>query len=188
MKLIVGLGNPGKEYENTRHNIGFMVIDNYLQTKNATWQEKFNSLYTILTINNEKVYFLKPLTYMNLSGLAVREIVNYFKIELKDILIIHDDLDLPVGAFRIKTNSSAGGHNGIKSIIENLHTNSLARLKIGISKNNLENTKDYVLGHFSSNEKSIFEKNMSIYHDIISDFLVYDIAKIMNKYNRRKVE
>ena len=100
MKLIIGLGNPGKEYENTRHNIGFMVLDNYLY--NANWQKKFKGLYTYISINNEKVYFLKPETYMNLSGEAVREIVNFFKIKPENILVIHDDLDLEFGKIRIK--------------------------------------------------------------------------------------
>ena len=120
MKLIVGLGNPGKEYENTRHNIGFMVVDNYLSVSNVNWQLKFNGLYTNIIINNEKVHFLKPSTYMNLSGRAIKECSNFFKIDVKDILIIHDDLDLPLGKYRLKTNSSAGGHNGIKSVIEEL--------------------------------------------------------------------
>ena len=118
MKLIVGLGNPGKEYENTRHNIGFMILDNYL--KDAVWTNKYKGLVTTLNINNDKVIFLKPVTYMNLSGESVREIVNFYKINIEDILIIHDDLDLSLGKIRIKKNSSDGGHNGIKSIINNL--------------------------------------------------------------------
>ena len=112
MKLIVGLGNPGKEYENTRHNIGFMVLDYYADNNN--WKEKWNSLYTELNMNGEKILLIKPLTYMNLSGHAVIQFINFYKIELKDILIIQDDLDLAVGKYRLKTNSSNGGHNGIK--------------------------------------------------------------------------
>jgi len=181
MKLIIGLGNPGKEYDNTRHNIGFMVLDNYLE--NITWHQKFNALYTILNINNEKVYFIKPQTYMNLSGNSVIEFVNFFKIENKDILVIHDDLDLPTGNYRVKINSSAGGHNGIKSIIERLGTNSFARLKIGISHNLDYDTKNYVLGHFNKEEQEILNKNYKIYNDIINSFIKYDITKVMNDYN-----
>jgi len=181
MKLIIGLGNPGKEYENTRHNIGFMIIDNYL--KNSTWQNKFNSLYTTEVINNEKVIFIKPQTYMNLSGNSVIEFVNFYKIDSKDILVIQDDLDLPFGKIRIKINSSAGGHNGIKSIIDRLGTNTFARLKIGISHNTNGDSKDYVLGKFSNEELKTINALYSMTKSIIEDFIKDDIKKVMNDYN-----
>ncbi len=207
MKLIIGLGNPGKEYANTRHNIGFMVLDNYLSNNawqninlsninsklvenvinninnSITWQEKFNALYTTVIINNEKVIFLKPMTYMNLSGNAVRDFKNFYKIEPENILIIHDDLDLPFGKFRIKINSSAGGHNGIKSIIKELGTNSFARLKIGIGKNIKTDTKDFVLSKFNKEELTSLENKYNIFNNIINDFLTQDITKLMNDYN-----
>lgn len=181
MKLIVGLGNPGKDYENTRHNIGFMILDNYL--KKCTWQKKFNAEYTTTSINGEKVILVKPMTYMNLSGDAVVEFVNYFKINAQDVLVIQDDLDLPFGKYRIKTNSSDGGHNGIKSIINRLGTNSFARLKIGISHNANGDTKDYVLGKFNKEQINELENLYSIFNNIIEDFTQYDIEKLMNKYN-----
>lgn len=181
MKLIIGLGNPGKEYENTRHNIGYMAIDNYLG--DVTWQKKFNALYTTLNINGEKVYFVKPQTYMNLSGNSVIEFINFFKINTKDVLVIHDDLDLPLGKVRIKINSSAGGHNGIKSIIEKIGTNNFARLKIGISNNSKIDTKDYVLGHFNKEEQKILNQLYSTINNIINDFINKDIKKVMNDYN-----
>ena len=120
MKLIVGLGNPGKEYENTRHNIGFMVIDNYL--KNEKFKTKFNGMYLKKVINNEEVIFLKPLSYMNLSGEVVKKYVNYFKINLSDLLIISDDLDMPCFKIKLKYKGSSGGHNGLKNIIQNINT------------------------------------------------------------------
>ena len=181
MKLIIGLGNPGKEYENTRHNIGFMVINNYL--KDASWQRKFNALYCAEVINNEKVIFIKPETFMNLSGNSVIEFVNFYKIEAKDILVIHDDLDLPFGKIRIKTNSSAGGHNGIKSIINRLGHNNFARLKIGISHNTNGDTKDFVLGKFNKEQLEEINKLYSITNKIIEAFIKYDINKVMNDYN-----
>lgn len=181
MKLIIGLGNPGREYESTRHNIGFMVLDNYLG--NVTWQQKFNAQYTTSIINNEKVYFIKPQTYMNLSGNSILEFVNFFKIEIEDVLVIHDDLDLPIGKFRIKTNSSHGGHNGVKSIIERLGTNSFARLKIGISHNLDYDTKDYVLGHFTNEEKDILTNLYPTLTKIINSFINNNIEKVMNDYN-----
>ena len=151
MKLIVGLGNPGKDYKDTRHNVGFLVLDHYLNTDD--WKEKFKALYYETRINGEKVLFVKPLTYMNLSGDAVIQFVNYFDIDLNDILVIHDDLDLTFGSYKLKKNSSAGGHNGIKSIINNLGSDNFARLKIGISHDKSIDTKDYVLGNFSKSEK-----------------------------------
>ena len=134
MKLIVGLGNPGREYENTRHNIGFMAL-NYFPGNNFDG-EKFNAMYKKTKIEEEDVLFIKPLTYMNLSGEAVERYVNFYKIDHKDILIIQDDLDLPTGTIRLKYKSSSGGHNGIKSIINLLGTDELPRLKVGISNNN----------------------------------------------------
>lgn len=181
MKLIVGLGNPGKDYENTRHNIGFMVLDNYLTS--CTWQKKFNAEYTTITINNEKAILVKPLTYMNLSGDAVVEYVNYYKIAAKDILVIHDDLDLPFGKIRIKASSSAGGHNGIKSIIERLGNNNFARLKIGISHNTNGDTKDFVLGKFNKEQLEELAKLYPITNKVIDAFINYDINKVMNDYN-----
>lgn len=187
MKLIVGLGNPGFEYENTRHNIGFMVLDNYLKENPAAWQKKFNGLYQTLTIQGKKVYFLKPQTYMNLSGSSIQEFVHYFKINLADILVIHDDLDLKIGRFRLKTNSSAGGHNGIKSIINSLGTENFARLKIGISKIDNIDTKDYVLGKFKPDELTILENLYPTINALINDFLTNDLSTLMNKYNKKQV-
>lgn len=181
MKLIVGLGNPGREYDSTRHNVGFIVLDNYLQ--DVKWTNKFNGLYYKKEVNGESYIFLKPQSYMNLSGGVVRKYVEYFKIDVKDILVIHDDLDLPVGKFRIKINSSAGGHNGIKDIINNLKTDSFARLKIGISNDKEIDTKDYVLGKFSKSDISLIESNMLKFYRIIEEFEYNNITTLMNKYN-----
>jgi len=183
MKLIIGLGNPGKEYENTRHNIGFMCVDNYVD--NSNWKEKFNALYQQMVINYEKVLFIKPLTYMNLSGQAVRSFVDYFKADITDILVIHDDLDLPSGEIRLKVNSSAGGHNGIKSIIKDLGSNEFARLKIGIAHNKQIETKDYVLGKFSNEESPLINNAVKKSKEIIDYFLKNGIDKTMNLYNNK---
>jgi len=185
MKLIIGLGNPGKEYQNTRHNIGFMVIDNFLKEENISWQSKFNALYISLNINGEKVYFLKPQTFMNLSGTAIAPFMNYFKISSSDILVIADDLDLDLGKYRIKINSSSGGHNGLKSIIDNLKTTSFARLKIGIFNNEVFDPKDYVLGNFKEEELEILNNLYPTFNNIITEFLTNDITYLMNKYNRK---
>lgn len=183
MKLIVGLGNPGSEYVNTRHNVGFMCVDNYVG--NVEWKEKFNALYTQINIEEEKVIFLKPLTYMNLSGNAVRKFVDYYKININDILVIQDDMDLPLGRYKIKTDSSAGGHNGIKSIIEALGTQEFARLKIGISHSLGEDTKNYVLGKFSKEDLSVLGESIKVSKNIINSFVLNGIERTMNKYNTK---
>lgn len=184
MKLIVGLGNPGEEYEKTRHNIGFCVIDKYLEKNNLkTDKNKFNGLFTKTKINNEEVIFLKPQKYMNLSGEVVKPIMDFYKIKSSDILVIHDDLDLPVGKIKLKQNSSSGGHNGIKDIERNIGTKEYKRLKIGISNNKLSDTKDYVLGKFSKEELKIIDESINKCCDIIDDYLLLDFTELMNKYN-----
>ena len=169
MKLIVGLGNPGKEYENTRHNIGFMILDNYLNDEK--WKEKMNGYYVEKIINNEKVIFLKPQTFMNNSGISVSQFVNFYKMDINDILVIQDDLDIKIGQFKIKSSSSSGGHNGIKSIINYLNTNEFTRLKIGIKNNSQKNVIDFVLGKFSKDEFMLIKNNFSIYNKIINSFI-----------------
>lgn len=180
MKLIVGLGNPGNEYEKTRHNVGFMALDLYLGE--VSYKEKFSSLYSEKVINGEKVIFMKPLTFMNNSGDAIRKIVDYFKIDLRDILIIYDDMDFELGTYKLKSNGSSGGHNGIKSIIKSLGTEEIKRLRIGISKNNV-NSVDYVLGKFSKEEFEKLNKVYKIVNNIIEDFVKIDFEKLMSKYN-----
>lgn len=181
MKLIVGLGNPGKEYENTRHNIGFMVLDYYVSEN--SWQKKFDGLYQIMNYGGEKVLFLKPTTYMNNSGISVIQASKYYDIKPDDILVVQDDMDIAFGCHKLKKNSSSGGHNGIKSIIAALNTDSFARLKIGISHNKNEDTIHYVLGKFSKEEMKTLNENFGIYSEIIDSFIHHGLAITMNKYN-----
>ena len=183
MKLIVGLGNPGKEYDKTRHNIGFMCVDNFVD--NSKWSEKFNGLITEVSYNGENIIFLKPTTYMNESGISVKKVMDYYNLEVSDILIIHDDMDLQCGKLKIKVNSSSGGHNGIKSIINHLKTESFARLKIGISHNRSIDTKNYVLGKFGKSEMDILNPVIAKSKDIIESFVNNGIEKTMNIYNTK---
>ena len=169
MKLIVGLGNPGKEYKNTRHNIGFMILDNYLGK--VEWKNKMESQIYSTEINNTPVIFIKPQTYMNLSGLAVQKICNYYKISIENILIIQDDLDIELGKYKLKRNSSSGGHNGIKSIIKEIGSESFSRLKIGIGKSNLIPTDKYVLAKFTKKETEILESEFTTFNKIIEEFI-----------------
>ena len=189
MKMIVGLGNPGNEYENTRHNIGFMIVDNYAKKYHLDrFKEKFNGLYTKVYRNGEYYILLKPLSYMNLSGNVVGRFASFYKIKPEDILIIHDDLDLPVGKIKVKSKGSSGGHNGIKSIISALHTEVFPRFKVGISKNDNIDTKDYVLGKFSKNDLTVLDKILDFAPNIIDDFLDSNIEKVMSKYNGEDYE
>lgn len=184
MKLIVGLGNPGQEYNNTRHNIGFMCLDHFAKNQSSPqFKEKFNGLYSKFNINSEPIILLKPLSYMNLSGTVVKKFADYFKIEPQDILIIHDDLDMPVGKVKLKKGGSSGGHNGIKNIISELNTENFNHLKLGISKNNNYDIKDYVLGQFTSQDKQIIDDLMPTIDQIIHDIITNPFEKCMSKYN-----
>ena len=183
MKLIVGLGNVGKEYENTRHNVGFMVLDSL--GLEFSLEKKFQAYVAEKEIKGEKCLFLKPTTYMNLSGLAVQKVSDYYHISLNDILIIQDDLDLPFGKIKIKSKGSSGGHNGLKSIFSSLHSEEIARLKIGISHDKEIDTVDYVLGHFSAKEVQYFDENKLLFANIIESFVFNGIEKTMSLYNTR---
>ena len=182
MKLIVGFGNKGNEYNNTRHNVGFMVVDNYINKNNLTLKSKLDGLYAETIINSEKVIFLKPQNYINLSGDVISKYIKYFKIDIKDILVIHDDMDLEIGTFKIRYKGGSAGHNGLKNIESNLKTNEYKRIKIGISKNNIDKV-DYVLGKFSSTELSKLNKVIDITYNIIEDFVSLSFENLMNKYN-----
>ena len=184
MKLIVGLGNFGKEYKNTRHNIGFMALDYYAKKNNLTLdKKKFKGLYTETIINNEKVILLEPQTYMNLSGTCMRDFILYFHIDIKDVLVIYDDMDLDIGSLRLREKGSAGGHNGIKNIIENIKTSDFKRVRVGISKDKDRNVIDYVLGKFSEEEKKIIDEKIEKISNLIEDFIKYDFNKLMSMYN-----
>ena len=187
--MIVGLGNPGMEYQNTRHNVGFMIIDNYIKKNNINvLRKKFNGLYALIHINEEQVILLKPQSYMNLSGEVVKKYAEYYKIKPENIFVIQDDLDMNVGKIKIKFKGSSGGHNGINNIINNLNTELFPRFKIGIGRDNKFTIKDYVLGKFSNEDQEKLEKIKSFSNDIIDDFIKFDIEKVMSKYNGEEYE
>ena len=188
MKLIVGLGNPGAQYEKTRHNIGFQILDlirAQLQ-KQFTFNSKFECFELKEKINNENVIFIKPTTYMNLSGNALIKVKNYFKVDTADILVIVDDINLPLGSVRIRESGSAGGHNGLKSIEAVLGTNQYKRIKIGCGKPNVDvDLKDYVLANFSKAEQDILTKEVyPVAVDAIFAFIYgVEFHRITSKYN-----
>ena len=184
MKLIVGLGNPGKEYENTRHNVGYITLSKCSKEYGFDFNKsKFTGSYGETTINGEKYLFLLPEKYMNLSGEVVRDYVNYFKIDVDDILIISDDLDMETGKVKLKPNGSSGGHNGLKNIELHLGTSNYKRLKIGIANNKYMDTKDYVLGRFSKEEMELIDKATDKAVAAIKDFSSLSYDRLMSKYN-----
>ena len=190
MILIAGLGNPGKEYENTRHNAGFLVLDTLAQKLRADLSErKHRALCGKAVIGGQKVILLKPQTYMNSSGESIRAAADYYKVPPEDILVVYDDISLAPGQLRIRAKGSAGGHNGIKSIIAHLGTQEFPRVKVGIGeKPPRMDLADYVLGHFSSGEKKIMEEAAKEAADAICEIVNVGIEQAMNDHNRRKEE
>ena len=188
MKLIVGLGNPGKEYNKTRHNIGFMCIDKIAEYFKVELNlNKFSGKYTQFNYNGEKIILLKPGKYMNLSGEVVRDFVNFFKIDINDILIICDDLDTSVGKYRLRYKGSSGGHKGLKNIELHLSTKDYKRIKVGISNDKNIDTKDYVLGKFTKEEMDLINPIIDKIPNIIEDYLKLPFDNVMNKYNNSNI-
>ena len=183
MHLIVGLGNPGAQYENTRHNIGFKVIDNIAKEYNIEInRQKFKGVYGEGFINGEKVILLKPTTYMNLSGESIREVVDFYKLTCEDIVVIYDDISLDVGRLRIREKGSAGGHNGIKSIIAHLGTDVFPRIKVGVGQPNVD-LVNYVLGKFTDEEMEVLSESIDASTKAVSEIIKYDVNTAMNKFN-----
>ncbi len=188
MKLIVGLGNIGKEYEGTRHNIGFMVADELAKRWGiTTWKNERSAMCAEYRIP-EKVFLIKPTTYMNLSGEAVGAFANFYNIDPEDIAVIQDDLDLPCGKLRIRGKGSAGGHNGIKSIQQHLGTGDFPRFKIGIG--HPERSASAVIGHvlhrFGKEEQPLIEEAVKQMADAVELWLKGDMDAVMQEYNTKK--
>lgn len=184
MKLIVGLGNPTKEYAKTRHNVGFRVIDRLADELNVTLSpSKFKGDYVKFKYKGEDVIFLKPMTYMNLSGESVIQVMHYFKCDLDDLLVIYDDLDMPTGKLRLRESGGAGGHNGIKNIIEHVKGKNFKRIRIGIDKNPQIKVVDYVLGRFSKEEEKLIDEGVEKAMKAVELYLDKGFAAAMNQYN-----
>lgn len=184
MKCLIGLGNPGRKYKETRHNTGFRVIDKVAEHFHVEIsQKKFNGLYVKFKHEGQDILLLKPCTFMNLSGESVSSFVNYYKINLKDILIIMDDLDLPVGRIRVKRSGSDGGQRGLRNIIHHLGTQRLNRLRVGIDNNKLIDTADYVLGKVEPEKMELYLDSLERAKLCAIDFITTDISDLMNKYN-----
>ena len=184
MYLIAGLGNPGEKYKYTRHNVGFVAIDYISATLGIKVNKiKFRALIGEGNIAGEKVMLAKPSTYMNLSGESIFAIADYYKIPPENIIIIYDDISLPVGRLRIRPNGSDGGHNGIKSILYHLKSDSFPRIKIGVGSNNDKPLADYVLGTFSKQDGIEVTNCIKLTDKICETIISSGVSEAMNKFN-----
>ncbi|WP_455950706.1 aminoacyl-tRNA hydrolase [Eubacterium sp.] len=184
MYAIIGLGNPDKKYEKTRHNVGFDVIDELAEQMGIEVKTKrHKALCGIGTIGSEKVVLVKPQTYMNLSGESVRAVMDFYKLDAKsDIIVVSDDISLPVGKIRIRTKGSAGGHNGLKSIISHVGTDGFTRIKVGVGANEGDLVK-HVLGKFSKQDRVFVDDAIRDAASAVEVIVMYDAQTAMNKYN-----
>ena len=188
MYIIAGLGNPTKEYEGTRHNVGFDVIDRLSERYNIdVTMERHRALIGKGMIAGQKVILVKPQTYMNLSGESIRSVIDYYKVDPEtELIVIYDDISLGVGQLRIRAKGSAGGHNGIKNIIANLGTDVFPRIKIGVGeKPKKYDLADYVLGHFSKEDRELMEEGYDRADHAVGMILNGEIEAAMNQYNRK---
>lgn len=185
MKLVVGLGNPGQKYEGTRHNVGFQVIDHCEKSLNIPLnQSKFKGLYGFDHVNSEKIFLLKPLTFMNLSGESVVPLMKFYKMSVENLLVIYDDLDLKPGAIRLRQKGSHGGHNGMRSIISHLGTEEFNRIRIGIGRPEPgRSVSDYVLGSFHPSERELVNEAILKASEAVEAWTSTPFLKVMNDFN-----
>jgi len=188
LKLIVGLGNPGREYAATRHNVGFMVIDNLAQKLGLDIKKTmFKTLVGQAQIDSEKVVLAKPQTYMNLSGGAVGALSRYYRLTAADLIIIYDDMDLPLGKLRIRSGGGSGGHKGMQSIIEALGNDIITRVRIGIGRPAEPgfDGADYVLGRISGEDAKVIEHSIALAVEAVYCLVRHGVERAMNEYNRK---
>lgn len=187
MYVVVGLGNPGKDYTNTRHNIGFNTVELLAKRNGIKLNKlKFKSIYGEGTIGSEKVLLVKPQTYMNNSGITVGEIVRFYKLPIENLIVIVDDIDIEFSSIRIKKKGSSGSHNGLKSIIYHLNDDNFPRVKIGIGKKHPnEDLANFVLGRFSKEETQSIEEAILSASEAVETIIKNDIDKAMNSYNKK---
>ena len=184
MKLIVGLGNPGKKYEGTRHNMGFMVIDKFAEEAMIDVdKEVFHGLLGRGKLFSQDLLIFKPTTFMNLSGTAVSEVINYFKINIEDVIVVFDDMALEPGNIRLRLNGSSGGHKGMQNIIDNCKTNNIKRLRVGIGEPNERDNIDFVLSKPFKDEMPLFETAIENAKEALREAIKSDFDRAMNKFN-----
>ena len=183
MKLIIGLGNPGKKYEKTRHNMGFMVLDHLSDISQIDIdKEVFNGLLGRGKLFNNDVLLFKPTTFMNLSGTAVLQVVNYFKINIEDVIVVFDDMALPVGQIRLRKSGSSGGQKGMQNIIDLLHTSEIKRIRVGIGQPSYD-VVDYVLGKPLKEEMPLIEDAIIRAVEALKEAMKSNFEKAMSQFN-----
>ena len=186
MKIIVGLGNPGVRYQNTRHNAGFMVMDKLAEKWNVSFdQEKFQAKFAKVRMGSENVILIKPETFMNNSGFAVRDVMDFYKASAQDLIVIYDDIALPVGAVRLRQQGSDGGHNGMKSIIHCIFTDKFARVRVGIGRDPKIKIIDWVLSKFKEEEKADLQKAIEHSANAIDYLMSHTFSETMNQFNKK---
>ena len=186
MYIIVGLGNPGKQYENTRHNMGFLAVNLLAEKYNIDVNKiKFKALVGEGRIAGQKVLLVKPQTYMNLSGEAVRQAMDFYKIVPEELIVIYDDIDIPTGTFRIRKKGSPGTHNGMRNIFQHIQTNDFPRIRVGIGSGKKDNLAGYVTGGISKSEQEILADVLKSSADAAACIIEKGIDKAMNEYNVR---
>ncbi len=185
MKLVVGLGNPGAEYRETRHNIGFLVVDELARRwRIDSWREQFEALAVKTRVGDEAVVLAKPLTFMNLSGQAVAGLAGFYKIEPADVLVVTDDVALPLGRLRARREGGAGGHNGLKSLIQHLGTQAFPRVRVGVGRgDSRRDLADHVLGRFEAGERETVSAAVLRAADATEAFISDGIERVMNVFN-----
>lgn len=191
MKLIVGLGNPGEDYKLTRHNIGFMVLEEFARLHGVEFRfnRRFNAFTAEAEAGNEAYYLVMPRTFMNLSGNSVQLIVNWFKVELQNILVVIDDITLPFGIIRVRSKGSDAGHKGLRSVIGCLGINEFPRMRVGInSGRDIRDVSKYVLGRFTKNEQKVLPDILKRAGEACECWLQKGVSAVMNKYNKKEGE
>ena len=185
-RLIVGLGNPGVKYHHTRHNIGWDVFEELILLRDLRWTEKFKGLYTVYQHNEDKIYFLKPQTFMNLSGESVQALMNFFKIPLENILVVHDELDLPFGNIAFKNGGGLAGHNGLKSIAECLGSQEFKRLRMGIGRPVHGDVSNWVLSGYTDEDLAFIGHYLKGAASALLHFINFGFDKTATLYSKRK--
>lgn len=186
-RLIIGLGNPGSKYHHTRHNIGWDVFEELSFANDLKWTDKFKGQYAVLNYNGDKVYFLKPQTFMNLSGESVQPLMSFFKITTENILVIHDELDLPFGTIAFKKGGGLAGHNGLKSIAAHLGTQEFKRVRVGISRPVHGDVANWVLSTYTGEDKDFFRGYLKETAKALEDYIKVGFDKAATQYSKKKV-
>lgn len=185
VKLVVALGNPGLEYELTRHNVGWLVFDEFFDNKNPIWKNKFKGEYCDLSFKGEKVYFLKPQTFMNLSGESVQALAAFFKIDISEVLVVYDEIDLPLGTIALKKGGGFAGHNGLKSINQCTGKADFMRLRVGVGRPVHGSVSSWVLSKFSAEENIVLEKVLKASAECIDTALNLGYEKAATKFSKK---